>query len=185
MEIFESKTQSYKKWKNMFDHLKREKNKGQTVCMGWHTYSVFKEWFEGNGYHLLPTEWNMTNKVLNSNETEWNPDTVLMAPKWVIDIVRHEDGLAPKSGMIGVYVEKNGKFYTVVKNHRVGYFDSAEECKEAYLTIKRAIVNSERIRLNHIDKRIYPALMNRFMSRLPDMEEGAKVSSPYYGEHHR
>lgn len=169
-EIYESRSTCYKKWAQMIDNCysgKRPKYDGYSVCDEWLVYSKFRSWFNESGYEGASADWYFSISTLDNNARQYNPTSAVLVPKWVMDITRNEDGVAPKSGIVGVYIERNGKFYTIVQGHKVGYFDDPLEARAMYLAMKRAIVDSLRLKLNRIDKRLYPALISRYIVSSP------------------
>ena len=163
----ETQTPAYKAWHGMMLRCYGEKTRNKfptysdvDVCIEWHSYSIFKCWFESNyiiGYDL-------DKDIVCKKSKLYSPETCCFVPHEINTILTNNKA---KRGFypIGVRRAKN-RFQAVLscRNKRIylGSFDTPEEAFAAYKSAKETYIKeiaTEYFSRGEITKRVYDALM--------------------------
>ena len=161
----------YSKWQSMLKRCyyeryqeKQPTYKGCYVCNEWLTFSVFKEWMEGQDWEGK----ELDKDLLDGKNKEYSPDKCVFVSnvlnKFVID-----SGRARGEHMIGVsFYKLNGKFRSscqnpiTKKNETLGYFTSEMDAHLAWRARKLELVD-ELLKNGYIDNlTIYSNLKEKY-----------------------
>ena len=159
--------QAYNTWKSMLKrsysnkfHEKHETYRGVSVCEEWHSFMHFREWWidnQGDGLAL--------DKDLLSDAGVYSPETCIFVPAW-LNTFTIDRGAARGVYPIGASFNKGaGRFHAKCgnpmskKREHIGYFNTPEEAHMAWLTRKLELALELKPRMDEIDLRIYPRVI--------------------------
>ena len=154
-------------WHNMLKraysskyHAERPTYSGVTVCDEWHSFMSFRGWWIEN--HV--DGWQI-DKDLLSDAACYSPDTCLFVPAWLNSFTT-DSGAIRGAHPIGVYFRKDmGVFHARCcnpmskKQDHLGYFDTPEEAHLAWLKRKLELAIELKPKMDEIDMRIYPRVI--------------------------
>ena len=158
---------AYSAWRGMLyraysdkHHARRPTYSGVKVCEEWKNLCAFRDWWMVNqvdGWQL--------DKDLMSDSREYSPETCLFVPAW-LNLFTTARGAARGAHPIGVSFHKgSGRFQAQCrntssnKNKPLGLFDTPEEAHEAWLVHKLELALELKPRMDEIDLRIYPRVV--------------------------
>ena len=168
--VTQKQTLEYKTW---IDMLKRCYNKdyqeskptykGCTVCLEWHNFQNFAEWYTSQEHYSkgyqLDKDWLVEgNKI-------YSPSTCVLAPKTINSLIVDNAAKRGKYPMGVVYNKKNRNFNAQIninKTVKLGVFQTAEEASKAYQKAKKNRIKEVALEWQDlIDERLFNAMMNR------------------------
>ena len=133
---------------------------GVTLCDEWHSFMSFREWWMDNQVDGCELD-----KDLLSDAVGYSPDTCLFVPAW-LNLFTVDSGAARGAYPIGVTFDKSaGRFKAQCsnpvsnKNQYLGLFVTPEEAHEAWLAHKLELALELKPRMDSIDPRIYPRVI--------------------------
>lgn len=138
---------------------------GTTVCADWHDFEVFEKWFDTHyreGYEL--------DKDLLAGDTRcYCPERCVFVPQWLNKFLT-SSGQKDRALPTGVSLS-NERYKARVRHpfkgqEHVGYFNSIEEARNAYLARKCEILSELRPHLDAIDLRLYNAVLTKIQGIL-------------------
>ena len=161
------KCPAYGAWKDMLAraysqsyHARRQTYSGVTVCDKWHSLMSFRLWWIENqvdGYEI--------DKDILSDSREYSPEASLFVPGW-LNLFITDHGAARGAHQIGVHYNKGkGRFVaqccnpTSRKQEHIGYFDTPEAAHLAWRARKLELALELKPRMDEIDLRIYPRVV--------------------------
>lgn len=162
----------YEKWKHMLErcyspkcHQKHPTYIGCSVCEEWKILSKFKEWFDQQP--LDRHSWQLDKDLLFQDNKVYSPETCILAPQWLNKFTT-DCGSARGEYMIGSHWYKRYKKFRAQINDgcgnlkHLGYFTHELEAHLAWKSAKLQIVQGMKDKLDDIDTRVYPALIQRY-----------------------
>lgn len=159
---------AYRAWKHILrrcycEIFLSENNtyRGVSVCDDWHVFSNFKKWFDEN--HV--DGWQIDKDILTASKV-YGPDTCIYVPRWLNNFTEDHRG-ARGPYKIGVsWHAQAGAFLAGCSNplsdRRSGYiglFGTEEEAHQAWFKKKNEIALILKPKMDVIDKRIYPRVI--------------------------
>ena len=168
--VTQKQTVEYKTWLDMLKRCynkeyqeSKQTYKGCTVCLEWHNFQNFAEWYTsqehyGKGYQL-DKDWLVEgNKI-------YSPSTCVLAPKTINSLIVDNAAKRGKYPMGVVYNKKNRNFNAQIninKTVKLGVFQTAEEASKAYQKAKKNRIKEVALEWQDlIDERLFNAMMNR------------------------
>ena len=141
-------------------HARRQTYIGIEICDEWKNFCAFRDWWIENqvdGWQL--------DKDLLSDTGVYSPGTCIFVPTW-LNTFTIDCGAARGEYKIGVYLHKGtGRFRarcrnTVAnKNQHLGYFTTQEAAHLAWLNRKLELALELKPKMDEIDLRIYPRVI--------------------------
>lgn len=156
----------YDRWSGMLTRCydkKYQANKptyvGCSVSKEWHNFQNFGSWFEKNyieGFEL-------DKDILFKGNKIYSPETCCFVPREINCLLNYKKNLK-RDYPIGVYRHKN-KFRSYInisgKLKLIGYYDTVEDCFNAYKKTKEQNVKNVANKFKHqITSQCYNTLMN-------------------------
>lgn len=142
-----SYSESYKKW---FQMLRRcydinfQKNSptyvGCTVCVEWHNYSNFNDWYNEN-YYEIPNEIMCLDKdILVNNNRIYSPSSCIFVPTSINNLFTSKT----KNNNFGISIREKDKglFFPRYGGKNLGSYKNFNDAKEAYLIEKQKSIRS-------------------------------------------
>ena len=160
-------------WRDMlrrcFDlkyHKKFPTYAGCKPCQEWLFFSGFLKWWKVNHKDGLQLD-----KDIIGNGKIYSPDTCVYIPSW-INVFNSDCAASRGEYKIGVSFDSRiGKFSASCSkgilggNGRIGYFPTEEDAHKAWKSTKIEMAKSLKNRMDDIDKRIYPSIINKIKGR--------------------
>lgn len=156
---------AYRAWKSVLTRVYSSKYHARcstyscvTVCDDWHSFMSFRVWWIEN----LVDGWQLDKDIL-SDSREYSPETSLFVPAW-LNTFTVDSGAARGVYPIGVDFNK-GRFRALCcnpiskKRDHLGRFNSPEEAHLAWLTRKLELALELKPKMDEIDLRIYPRVI--------------------------
>lgn len=157
---------AYVAWRDMIKrsycpkwHARHPTYIGVSVCEEWHSFLAFRAWWIANqidGWQL--------DKDLLGNSREYSPESCIFVPQWLNNFTI-DSGAARGNCPIGAdWHKSSGKYRARCsrpfgKNEHLGNFTSAEDAHAAWKSRKLEIAEELRPRMDEIDLRIYPRVV--------------------------
>lgn len=156
--------QSYRAWANMLKRCYSERHRyqayiGVTVCDEWLSFMSFRKWWlehHVDGFQL--------DKDMIGGGMMYSPDACIYVPQWINSFTL-DSGSARGDLPIGVSYHK---LYFKYQSHcsnpfgkleHLGYFVDKGEACEAWMTRKLQIAAELKSKMDDVDKRIYPRIV--------------------------
>ena len=162
---------SYTAWAAMLrrcysDHwLKRHPTYvGVTVCDEWKSFMSFRSWWVDN--HV--DGWSLDKDLLSDSKI-YSPDTCVYVPQW-LNTLTTNCAAARGEFPIGVSFSNIDGKYTARCRHPfrsticLGSFNCKDDAYMAWLKCKLLIAGELRGKMDEIDERIYPRVIDMIMS---------------------
>ena len=137
--------------------------KGCTVHPDWHNFQSFAKWFDDN-YDYKSKDQNLDKDLLESGNRVYSKDNCIIVPKWLNSFTLSKQAsrgefpvgvcMNKKTGRFASYCTKEGR-----KVH-LGYFSTPEQAHNEWLKFKLKLAMDYKIKMDDIDKRIYPNVVN-------------------------
>lgn len=159
---------AYRAWKHILRRcyceiflMENKTYREVSVCDEWHIFSNFREWFDKN--HV--DGWQIDKDILTPSKV-YGPSTCIYVPRWLNNFTEDHRG-ARGPYKIGVsWHAKAGAFLAAcsnpLSNRRSGYiglYDAEEEAHLAWLAKKKEIALILKPKMDEIDERIYPRVV--------------------------
>lgn len=157
---------AYRAWANMMMrcyshkyHAMRPTYIGVTVCDDWKSFMAFRSWWLDN--HVVGLD---LDKDLLTDEGVYSPGACIYVPKWLNNFTASH-GAARGDLPIGVCYCKRDEKYIARCNHpfgkvrNIGRFVTPREAHLAWLSSKLEIAEELKGRMDDIDTRIYPRIV--------------------------
>lgn len=158
---------AYASWREMIVRCHNDKRssrnptyKGVSVCDDWMKFSEFRKWWIEK--HV--DGWEIDKDILGSGK-EYSPSCCVFVPSWLNKFITNR---AAKRGCfpIGVSFHKaTGKFQASCRNpstgrqEHLGLFTTPEDAHISWRTRKMEIALELKMRMDEIDLRIYPRVV--------------------------
>ena len=130
------------------------------VCDEWHSFSNFMVWWLENQVD----GWQLDKDLVGDGKL-YSPDTCVFVPAWLNSFTL-DSGSASGAYPIGVSFNKGaGRFHAQCgnpmskKREHIGYFNTPEEAHMAWLNRKLEIALELKPKMDEIDLRIYPRVI--------------------------
>lgn len=163
---------AYKAWQGIlvraYSSKYKDKNKTYSeivVCNEWLKLSEFRRWWIE---HQID-DWQI-DKDLLSDSGLYSPETCIFVPAWLNTFTLSQES-SRGDWPIGVYMSKNdGVFHAQCRNpismrrENLGSFSNQDEAHNAWLTRKLEIALELKPRMDEVDARIYPRVVEMVRS---------------------
>lgn len=132
---------------------------GVTVCNEWLSFMTFRSWWLA---HQVDG-WQLEKDILGDSK-EYGPESCIFVPSW-LNTFTTGSGATRGDFPIGVYWHKGaGKYRSYCshpfgKNEHLGNFTNADDAHAAWLARKLEIAAELKPRMDDIDARIYPRVV--------------------------
>ena len=160
---------AYQAWSNMLKraydpkyHATFPTYSDVTVCIDWHSFSVFRAWWLGN----YREGEQLDKDLLSPGNREYGPDACIYIPGWLNSFTVDRGALRGEFP-IGVHLDRCwGKYQSYCRNpitgkqHKLGYFTTPEAAHETWLTYKLSLADQLKPEMDAIDHRIYPNVIS-------------------------
>ena len=133
---------------------------GSTVCERWSSFICFRDWWIDNyvdGFQI--------DKDILSDDMHYSPDSCLFVPQW-LNLFITDSGASRGEWPIGVcYRKGRGRFQALCRNpaskrqEHIGYFRNPEAAHLAWRTRKLELALELKPKMDSIDLRIYPRVV--------------------------
>lgn len=157
---------AYRAWKHILRrcYCKKFLSENQTyigvsVCDEWLTFSKFKHWYEIN----YVGGWQIDKDILTGSRV-YSPETCIYVPRWLNNLT--EDHRAARGDLkIGVCRGFNGVGFIAQCSNPfkssayIGTYKTEEEAYQAWLGKKKEIALILKQKMDEIDARIYPRVI--------------------------
>lgn len=157
----------YRAWKGMIVRSYSSKNNaaqptyiGVTVCDEWRSFMAFRGWWLDNhvdGWHL--------DKDILTDKRVYSPDTCIYVPSWLNGFII-DCGASRGEWPIGVRFHNRARKFDARcrnpmtgKSEFLGYFSDPASANNAWLVRKLSIAKELRLKMDEIDSRIYPRVV--------------------------
>ena len=158
---------AYDAWSSMINrtysakfHAGNPTYMGVTVCDEWLSFMSFRRWW----MERQVDGWQLDKDIL-SDSREYSPEACIFAPSWLNSFTA-DHGAARGDCPIGVHLHKRlGRFQARCRNpmpkktEHLGYFGTPEEAHLAWLARKLEIALELKPKMDEIDLRIYPRVV--------------------------
>jgi hypothetical protein len=158
---------AYHAWERMLErsysdkyHAKRPTYSGVTVCDEWKNFCAFRAWWIKNQVD----GWQI-DKDLLSDSGAYSPEVCVFVPAWLNSFTT-DCGASRGEWPIGVCYKKGvGRFRALCgnpiskKQDHLGYFNTPEKAHLAWLTRKLELALELKPKMDSIDPRIYPRVV--------------------------
>lgn len=143
-------------------HERQPTYKGVTVCEEWLLFSNFRVWWLEN----YVDGWQLDKDLLVIGNRVYSPDTCIYIPRWLNSFLL-DCGASRGKYKIGVIWNKQAnKFQVRCRNslsnnkEHLGYFDNEDTAHAAWLARKLEIAFELKPKIDKIDLRIYPNVVD-------------------------
>lgn len=137
---------------------------GVVVCDEWMSFTSFRSWWIENQVD----GWQIDKDILG-NGYLYSPSSCIYIPSWLNTFII-DSGSARGNFKIGVHLYKaSGKYASQCNNpiskkrEHLGYFEHEDDAYVAWLTRKLEIASYLKIKMDEIDYRIYPRVVEIIM----------------------
>lgn len=143
-------------------HAKRPTYSGVTVCEDWHSFMSFRHWWLENQVD----GWELDKDILY-DDVVYSPETCIFVPSWLNSFTT-DSGSSRGELPIGVDFHKQAGKYRAQCGHplasgrgrlSLGLFTTPEEAHLAWLKRKLELALELKPRMDSIDLRIYPRVI--------------------------
>lgn len=163
---------AYDAWQGMLrrcysskSQAKRPTYAGVLVCNEWHSFMSFRAWWMENQVD----GWDLDKDILSSSKI-YSPSTCIFVPPWLNGFANSQASSRGK-WLIGVHLHKRlGRFCAMCRNvlsgrqEHLGYFDTEMDAHLAWLERKIEIALELKPRMDEVDVRIYPRVVEMVRS---------------------
>lgn len=159
------KCPAYVAWESMMrrtydaSHLEQYPWKeGASICKDWMRFSIFLEWWKKSSID----GWCLSNTIIN-NKKEYSAESCCFIPEWLKAFSRRN--FNKKSGLPAGVVSSGSGFAASCanpktgKNEHLGSFRDVASARSAYLSKKLEWASMLKIKMDMIDERIYPRVV--------------------------
>lgn len=166
--FYKTGTLEHRTWLDMLrrcycpkDQAKRPTYVGCSVHPDWHDFQVFAEWYTKHEYY--GKGYQLDKDILIKGNKVYSPDTCCLIPSQINSLFlesasrkgAHPVGVDFKNGKFRAQIRKNGK------KKDLGYFRTADEAHQAYITSKQDYVRKVAQEYKgRVCNRTYQALIN-------------------------
>lgn len=151
-------------WHNMYDrcysnkyHERSPRYKDCSMCAEWlDDYNSFYDWVRENYYIVENEQIDLDKDILVKGNKVYSPDTCIFAPHsintYFENLTREPVKVADKY-RIDIYIEG--------KSINIGYYNTEEEAKKAYIKHKEAAILAKAdLYKDKIPRKLYDAMVN-------------------------
>lgn len=156
---------AYSAWLHMMQRANQHKMSykcptydGVSICAEWHEFMEFRKWWVNNQVD----GWHLDKDILSSNR-EYSPESCIFVPAWIncFTVLPAKSSYLPA----GVSWSKSTKKYQSSCSHpfgkrvHLGFFDSANDAHNAWVSRKLEIALELKQKMDEIDTRIYHGIV--------------------------
>ncbi|UGO50602.1 HNH endonuclease [Bacillus phage vB_BanS_Sophrita] len=159
------KTKSYEVWSSMIRRCYSEEFQRKhpsyvdcTVCLEWHNYQIFSDWFQSNYYEIEGEQMNLDKDILIKGNKIYNPESSIFVPKKINSLFPKVDARRGSTPIGVQFIYNTYRAYS--SNQYLGTYSTSEEAFIAYKRYKENVIKDVANEyMGKIPLKLYYALM--------------------------
>lgn len=140
----------YQVWVSMIERCcveeKRDKHKAyekSELCLEWHNYQNFAEWFENNSYDIGNERLHLDKDIMYKGNTIYSPYHCILVPQIINEQFKSHSGREKKIDTDLPYtIRRTATGYSATyRGKTLGIYKTVDECISVYLSKKKEYLN--------------------------------------------